>query len=149
MAKKRVHELAKQYDIPLAEVMKRLNAYGLEVKAAASAVDEAEADRALTGKTPKKSENGAQQQPQRATPCMARRATTPAARNQDVAIFDERILVHKVDAFDGSGGDTPSTRDPTERWARDAKSAAATPRPPWGLSSALRRPRETRRLLRG
>ena len=65
MAKKRVHELAKQYDIPLAEVMKRLNAYGLEVKAAASAVDEAEADRALTGKTPKKSENGAQQQPQR------------------------------------------------------------------------------------
>ena len=29
MAKKRVHELAKQYDMPAAEVMKRLNDYGL------------------------------------------------------------------------------------------------------------------------
>ncbi|MEA2291074.1 MAG: translation initiation factor [Solirubrobacteraceae bacterium] len=58
MAKKRVHELAKQYDIPLAEVMKRLNAYGLDVKAAASAVDEHDADRALTGKPPKKADNG-------------------------------------------------------------------------------------------
>ena len=39
MAKKRVHELAKQYDMPSSEVMKRLQAYGLEVKAAATAVD--------------------------------------------------------------------------------------------------------------
>ena len=44
MAKKRVHELAKQYDMPAAEVMKRLNDYGLNVKAAASAVDETEAN---------------------------------------------------------------------------------------------------------
>jgi translation initiation factor IF-2 len=59
MAKKRVHELAKQYDMPTAEVMKRLNAYGLNVKAAASAVDEGDADRALTGKTPpKQGDNG-------------------------------------------------------------------------------------------
>src|SRR3954453_14021872 len=58
MAKKRVHELAKQYDMPLPEVMKRLNAYGLSVKAAASAVDEADADRALTGKAPPKADNG-------------------------------------------------------------------------------------------
>ena len=40
MAKKRVHELAKQYDMPSAEVLKRLQAAGIEVKAAASAVDE-------------------------------------------------------------------------------------------------------------
>src|SRR6185295_18954459 len=50
MAKKRVHELAKQYDMPSAEVMKKLNDYGLKVKASASAVDEDEAERALTGK---------------------------------------------------------------------------------------------------
>src|SRR4051812_11488100 len=50
MAKKRVHELAKQYDMPSAEVLKRLAAAGIEVKAAASAVDEDAADRALTGK---------------------------------------------------------------------------------------------------
>src|SRR5919107_2143307 len=67
MAKKRVHELAKQYDMPSAEVMKRLNAYGLKVKASASAVDEDEAERALTGKPPRQAGNGKpeQQEPQR------------------------------------------------------------------------------------
>src|SRR3954452_21876325 len=60
MAKKRVHELAKQYDMPSSEVMKRLQAYGLEVKAAATAVDTELADAALTGKPkPKTSSNGA------------------------------------------------------------------------------------------
>ncbi len=44
MAKKRVHELAKQYDMPSSEVMKRLAAAGIAVKAAASAVDEEAAD---------------------------------------------------------------------------------------------------------
>src|SRR3954447_15864473 len=64
MAKKRVHELAKQYDMPSAEVMKRLNAYGLNVKASASAVDEHEAERALTGKPPKQESNGKPDAPQ-------------------------------------------------------------------------------------
>ena len=58
MAKKRVHELAKQYDMPSAEVMKKLNDYGLKVKASASAVDEDEAERALTGKPPRQESNG-------------------------------------------------------------------------------------------
>jgi len=53
MAKKRVHELARQYEIPLTEVMAKLNAAGLPVKAAASAVDADAADRALTGKPQK------------------------------------------------------------------------------------------------
>ena len=66
MAKKRVHELAKQYNMPTAEVMKRLNAAGMAVKATASAVDEHDADAALTGKK-KPSANGAKpKQPQRA-----------------------------------------------------------------------------------
>jgi len=65
MAKKRVHELAKQYNMPTAEVMKRLNAAGIAVKATASAVDEAAADAALTGKK-QPSANGAKpKQPQR------------------------------------------------------------------------------------
>ena len=61
MAKKRVHELAKQYNMPTAEVMKRLNAAGIAVKAAASAVDETLADAALTGK--KVPTNGAKPKP--------------------------------------------------------------------------------------
>src|SRR3954451_9573787 len=67
MAKKRVHELAKQYDMPMPEVVKRLNAYGIEVKAAATAVDEKLADAALTGKPkPKEGTNGAKRPPQQA-----------------------------------------------------------------------------------
>src|SRR4051812_41939586 len=68
MAKKRVNELAKQYDMPSSEVLKRLAAHGIEVKAAASAVDEDAADRALTGKPPKPQANGAQQAQQRSRP---------------------------------------------------------------------------------
>jgi translation initiation factor IF-2 len=96
MAKKRVHELAKQYDIPLAEVMKRLNAYGLNVKAAASAVDEAEADRALTGKTPKKEANGAAEpQQQRNAPATTgmgfdRPASKAAQEAREKRIAEER-----------------------------------------------------------
>src|ERR1700754_1996582 len=64
MAKKRVHELAKQYQMPLPEVLKRLNSYGIEVKAAATAVDEKLADAALTGKPkPKAAANGAAKKP--------------------------------------------------------------------------------------
>src|SRR3954469_14076292 len=64
MAKKRVHELAKQYDMPMPEVVKRLQAYGIEVKAAATAVDETLADAALTGKPkPKEATNGAAKRP--------------------------------------------------------------------------------------
>ncbi len=65
MAKKRVHELAKQYDMPTQEVLKRLQAYGLQVKAAATAVDEKLADAALTGKPkPKEATDGVPRQPQ-------------------------------------------------------------------------------------
>ena len=49
MAKKRVHELAKKYNMPSSEVMAKLVAAGIEVKAAATAVDQTMADAALTG----------------------------------------------------------------------------------------------------
>src|SRR4051812_2155098 len=74
MAKKRVHELAKQYDMPMPEVVKRLQAYGIEVKAAATAVDEKLADAALTGKPkPKEAANGAAAKKQ-AQPVVQQRA---------------------------------------------------------------------------
>jgi len=47
MAKKRVHELAREYDMSSADVMTKLKAAGIEVKASASAVDSQEADAAL------------------------------------------------------------------------------------------------------
>jgi translation initiation factor IF-2 len=95
MAKKRVHELAKQYDMPLAEVMKRLNAYGLNVKAAASAVDEDAADRAIAGKTPPKSDNGAQQGEKERAPATSgmgfdRPASKAAQEAREKRIAEER-----------------------------------------------------------
>ena len=90
MAKKRVHELAKQYDMPTSEVIKRLNAYGLEVKAAATAVDEKLADAALTGKPKPKAiaGNGAAKKP--AAPVLQQRAgfghgTARAPRAENLA----------------------------------------------------------------
>jgi translation initiation factor IF-2 len=47
MAKKRVHEIAKEQGLQSKDVLAKLQAAGLEVKAAASSVDEAEALRAL------------------------------------------------------------------------------------------------------
>ena len=46
MAKKRVHELAREHDMPAKEVVEKLKAAGIEVKASASAVDEDAARRA-------------------------------------------------------------------------------------------------------
>ncbi len=59
MAKKRVHEIAKEQNLPTKEVIEKLQQAGLSVKAAASAVDEREARRILGGNgtpaTPKRS----------------------------------------------------------------------------------------------
>ncbi|HWT92338.1 MAG TPA: translation initiation factor IF-2 N-terminal domain-containing protein, partial [Solirubrobacteraceae bacterium] len=60
MAKKRVHELAKERDMSPRDMLAKLQAAGLPVKAVASAVDEQQALDALAGKkiTPQKQQNG-------------------------------------------------------------------------------------------
>jgi translation initiation factor IF-2 len=49
MAKKRVHEIAKSQGMTSKEVLAKLQAAGLEVKAAASSVEESDALKALGG----------------------------------------------------------------------------------------------------
>jgi DNA polymerase I-like protein with 3'-5' exonuclease and polymerase domains len=60
MAKKRVNELAREHDMPAKEVLAKLKAAGIEVNAAASAVDEDAARAAIAGKPlpQKASDNG-------------------------------------------------------------------------------------------
>ena len=70
MTKKRVHEIAKEQGMSSADVLTKLRAAGIDVTAAASTVDEAEALRALAG-------NGAAP----AKPAAARPAQ-PAARRR-------------------------------------------------------------------
>src|SRR5690349_1666752 len=121
MAKKRVHELAKQYDMPTSEVIKRLNAAGLQVKAAATAVDEKLADAALTGKPKPKAiaSNGAAKKP--AAPVLQQRAgfghgTARAPRAENLAPKTppkpKAKPKPKPEAGNGAGGG-PGSRRPT------------------------------------
>ena len=48
MAKKRVHEIAKAHGLPAKELVERLRAAGIDVKAAASSVEESAALAVLT-----------------------------------------------------------------------------------------------------
>jgi len=158
MAKKRVHELAKQYDMPTAEVIKRLTDYGIKVKAAASAVDVDDADRALTGKAPPKPEatNG---QPKQRTPQqtgmgfdkpasraarerLAQRAAEAQQAKQRQAQPQARAEEKPRPApqRDGGDGDTPPPPRPAPRRERDE-----SPQP----GSGERRQRPTRSSLQG
>jgi translation initiation factor IF-2 len=58
MAKKRVHEIAKEKGIPSKEVIAKLQAAGLNVKAAASSVDEADIELAFSGGKKEPAEDG-------------------------------------------------------------------------------------------
>ena len=137
MAKKRVHELAKQYDMPSAEVLKRLAAAGIEVKAAASAVDEDAADRALTGKPQLDAEpstNGAGQETAAADGDAAKSAPKRPTRS---SLQGERAP--------GAGGgvrrvviDSQASRRPGPSAARRAAAAAGAVAP---TSSRCRRTR--------
>src|SRR6476469_11271487 len=69
MAKKRVHEIAKSQGMTSKEVLAKLQAAGLEVKAAASSVEEADALKVLSG-------NGA-------APAAEKPAPQPAAPKAD------------------------------------------------------------------
>src|SRR6476619_7609908 len=69
MAKKRVHEIAKSQGMTSKEVLAKLQAAGLEVKAAASSVEEADALKVLNG-------NGA-------APAAEKPAAKPAAPKAD------------------------------------------------------------------
>src|SRR3954449_4303783 len=116
MAKKRVHELAKQYDMPTSEVIKRLNAYGLEVKAAATAADEKLADAALTGKPkPKDAANGAAKKAA-AQPIIQQRAgfghgTARAPRAENLAPKTPPKPKAKPKAPPGQGAPNGGARD--------------------------------------
>ena len=146
MAKKRVHELAKQYDMPSAEVMKRLNAYGLKVKASASAVDEHEAERALTGKPPRQEEsNGKPEDAKSRAPQQTGmgfdRPATETARQR---------LEERQQRAQAAQARARRSRRPRRTAAQDGqRQDGQPPRPPQQDGGAERRQRPTRSSLQG
>jgi translation initiation factor IF-2 len=161
MAKKRVHELAKQYDMPSAEVMKRLNAYGLKVKASASAVDEDEAERALTGKPPRQDSNGKpddqerQRQPQQTGMGFDRPATETArqrleerqqrAAEQQRSQQQQQPRAERRDRPDGGG----QRRDGGQGQGQGQAQQQPRPDGGGGDQGGERRQRPTRSSLQG
>src|SRR4051812_34135209 len=151
MAKKRVHELAKQYSMPLPEVIKRLNAYGLDVKAAATAVDEKLADAALTGKPkPKAAANGAAKKTA-AQPIVQQRAgfghgTARAPRAENLAPKTPPKPKAKPKAAPGRGGGSNGQGGNRQRPTRQSLQGERSPSSAGGVrrvvidSQASRRP---------
>ena len=80
MSKKRVHEIAKEHGLSSKELLERLNAAGIEAKAAASSIDETAALRVLD--PPKASTNGA---PAAAPPAAAQAPSPAGAERPQVA----------------------------------------------------------------
>jgi translation initiation factor IF-2 len=84
MAKKRVHEIAKEKGIPSKEVIAKLQAAGLNVKAAASSVDEADIEIAFSGGKVEKTRGGraGNDKPEPPPPPPAPTRQPPAAQTQ-------------------------------------------------------------------
>ena len=111
MTKKRVHEIAKEQGMSSADVLTKLRAAGIDVTAAASTVDEAEALRALGG-------NGAAP----AKPAAARPAQ-PAARPAR-----RRAGAARRRARPGRAPGRRATRRPGRRRARrSARAGSSSP----------------------
>jgi translation initiation factor IF-2 len=79
MAKKRVNELAKQYDLPPKEIVERLQKAGIVVKGMATGIDEDMATAAIEGK-PLPKQNGAKAEDEPEAPRKPSTPVNPSAR---------------------------------------------------------------------
>src|SRR3954468_18448907 len=85
MAKKRVHEIAKSQGMTSKEVLAKLQAAGLEVKAAASSVEESDALKALGGRNGAAPAAGWRQRPSPPRAPSARRRKARCSRRHGAA----------------------------------------------------------------
>ena len=132
---KRVHEIAKERGLPAKEVLTRLKAAGLEVKAASSSVDEAAAQRVLgngeapAAKTPS-AKTPAAKTPSAKTPA----AKTPAAKTPSAKTPAAKTPAAKTPAAKTPAAKTPATPVPepqapaAEATVADASSAGGAAR---------------------
>ncbi len=123
MAKKRVHEIAKAQGLSSKELLAALKKAGVEAKAAASSVEEADALKALSG-------NGAaaaKPQPPKATPKPAAPApeqakpaakSAPAAKKPAGAAKKRRVVIDSQAARRDQMGGPPPQRPPRRRGGR-------------------------------
>ncbi|MGI8623505.1 MAG: translation initiation factor IF-2 N-terminal domain-containing protein, partial [Solirubrobacteraceae bacterium] len=127
MAKKRVNELAKRYDLPSQEIVNRLVKAGIQVKAAASAVDEDMAVAAIEGKPLPSNGNGAKA-PEPEAPKKPSTPVNPSARRAQEQKERER---QQREGTSQRGGNQRNQRNRPSRPTRSC--GAAGPAGPGGV----------------
>jgi translation initiation factor IF-2 len=119
MTKKRVHEIAKDQGIPAKELIAKLQAAGIEVSAAASSVDEAEALKALSPTTT----NGGAKAAAAGTAAPAKPAAPVAADDGDEASSAAPAAADSTAADGEDGGGDGARSRPT----RDSRQGEQRP----------------------
>ncbi len=126
MAKKRVHEIAKAQGLSSKEVLAALKAAGVEAKAAASSVEEADALKALSGngataaKAQPKAEAKPAAPPRQASAPAAKPAAKPppAAKKPSSSTKKRRVVIDSQAARRDQMGGPPPQRPPRRRGGR-------------------------------
>jgi len=118
---KRVHEIAKEHGLPAKELIQKLKAAGIEVKAASSSVDEATALRVLgNGGAPASPAPPAAREPAAPAPVADSPAATPAADGGQAAAVKQPDAAQDGAAPGSAGGKR-------ERPTRDSLQGERTP----------------------
>ena len=122
MAKKRVHEIAKAQGLSSKELLAALKKAGIEAKAAASSVEEADALKALSGNgaTATKAEPKAPSKPAAPAPEQPKPASkpAPAAKKPAGAAKKRRVVIDSQAARRDQMGGPPPQRPPRRRGGR-------------------------------
>jgi translation initiation factor IF-2 len=119
VSKKRVHEIAKEHGISSRELLQRLNAAGIEAKAAASSVEESLALKALASGSAAEASNGQ-------LSASAPQAQAAPAAGAPAAEAPERKPQATSPSLDGAEGRQAQAREPAAR----ASAPADSPQPP-------------------
>jgi len=128
VSKKRVHEIAKEHGLSSKELLQRLNAAGIEAKAAASSVEESAALKALASGSAAEASNG-QLSPSASAPQAPPAAQAPESKPQP-----------RAPSPDGAEGRRPQAREPIARAAAPAGSAQAPASSPQASTGAPQAP---------
>jgi translation initiation factor IF-2 len=140
MAKKRIHEIAKEQGVSSKDLLDKLQAAGLDVKAAASSVEESDALRAIGG-GPKAAGNGAAsaQAPKRANTGDAG-GTAPTAGSTPAAGRGQPARAGGSGSGRGAPARPPEGRGQPARASGSGSGRGAPVRPPEGRGQPARPP---------
>ncbi len=133
MAKVRVHELAKAHDMSSQDVLDKLRAAGIKVKAPASAVDEDAAKAAIEGR-PLPTNGAAAAQPAKAPAAPAPAVNVRRAPPPPPAASDRAAIAKRAAAQPAAKPAAPARTAAAS--AAAAPAPAATPAPPDGAAAA-------------